>query len=111
MSAGCVAGLTLNVKVALPPSATAAPAATFTVGSDGSSSSMIEKLAVPEPVAAPSAVFAASVPKATVTVSSVSSTALLEALTVTMAARETAAPPVKVMVGGLSVRFVLLRLL
>ena len=92
------AGDAVSVKVALDPSVTAEPPAMLTTGT---SSSVIEKLAVPEPLAPPPSPvpeFSFKAPRPTVTVSSPSAVVSAVALIVSVAVADALSPPVKVMV-------------
>ena len=93
----------LTVKLAAVPSVTAEPAVMLTVGAAGSSSSVIEKLAVPEPLAPPPSPvpeFSFKAPRPTVTVSSFSWVESPVAERVSVAVADALGRPVKVMVAG-----------
>ena len=101
------AGLARTVKDAVPPSSIPAPATMLTVGPPPSSS-VIVKLAVPEPLAPPPRLVpevASRVPSPTVTVSSPSAAGSDLATIRTAAVAEDAAPPVKVTLGVAVARF------
>ena len=100
----------LTVKLAAVPSVTAEPAVMVTVGAAGSSSSSIEKLAVPLALTPPcKAELPATLPRARVMVSSLSWVESPVAESVSVAVAEMPSPPVKVMVGGLDDRLLLAR--
>ena len=97
------AALAVTVKVALAPSVTEAPLLAMVTDGRLPSSSVIEKLTVPEPVAPPSAAFAVGAPRLTAIFSLGSSVVSPVALKVSVAVREALARPVKVIVIGLLV--------
>ena len=103
-------GETESWKLALALSAMSEPAVTPTVGSDGSSSSTIEKLLEPLPEAPPERPVGVTLAIPTVTVSDGSSALSEVAVSVSAAVADAPAPPVNVTVGGLAARSSLDRL-